>query len=559
MEWLNTLLFDPGAVSHILLIYSAVIAIGMALGKVKVLGVSLGVTFVLFAALAAGFLGAEVNPTVLTFLRDFGLILFVFFLGLQVGPSFVASFKSGGVQLNLLAVLAVFLSLAVTALLWAAFSGLVPLPQMLGLHFGAVTNTPGLGAAQETLDMLGYTGENIAVAYACSYPLGVIGIIATAIVLRKIFRIDLREEDKHWEEEAQAANNAPIFFHAEITNPAIDSRTIRQVQDFIGRPFIGTRLLHGGEITSPRPDTVLHHGDILRIVTAEENKEAIAAFFGRERTDLDLATERSPLIYQTIRVTRTSVNGTRIGDLHLSRFDGVNITRVFRAGMVLFPYRNLRLQLGDEVSCVGSRGAVERLAGRLGNQSKKLEHPNVIAIFLGIALGIALGSVPLAVPGLPVALKLGLAGGPLIVAILLGYYGPNLHLVTYTTNSANLMLRELGITLFLASVGLAAGKPFVAALLEGNGPLYAALGLVVTVLPLLAVGIIARRCFKLNYHSIVGLIAGATTDPPALAYAGTLSEKNSSAIAYSTVYPLCMFLRILSGQVMLLLLWGFAS
>lgn len=559
MDWLLQLMTDGDSIGHILLVYAVVIALGMALGRVRILGVSLGVTLVLFVALAASYLGVAVNPTVMGFLRDFGLILFVFFIGLQVGPSFFASFKSGGLALNGLTILAVVLSIAITVIFFFALQGTVTLPQMLGVHFGAVTNTPGLGATQEALDMLGYTGENIAVAYACAYPLGVVGIIVSAIALRVIFRINLKDEDRHWDEEASAKSDAPIFFHVEVTNDGIDKKTIREIRSLIGRAFICSRVLHEGVVTSPRPDTVIHVHDTLRIVAASEAREAIVAFCGHEAQGVDLATAHSPLISRNILISKDEVNGMRLGELHLSRYDGVNITRVFRAGMTLFPYQNLHLQMGDQVYCVGPERSIARLADRLGNQVQKLDHPNIISIFLGIALGIILGFIPIAIPGMPVPLKLGLAGGPLIVAILLGYFGPHFKLITYTTHSANLMLREMGIALFLASVGLSAGDKFVAALIDGNGPIYVLTGLVITVVPLLIVGAIARLKYAMNYHLIVGLLAGATTDPPTLAYANTISEKDSSAIAYSTVYPLAMFLRILSGQVILLALWSFAA
>ena len=559
MDWVMQLLTDANSIGHIRLVYAVVIALGMALGRIRVFGVSLGVTLVLFVALAASYCGISVNLTVMGFLRDFGLILFVFFIGLQVGPSFFASFKSGGLQLNGLTILAVVLSIALTVAFFFTLKGTVTLPQMLGVHFGAVTNTPGLGATQEALDMLGYKGENIAVAYACAYPLGVVGIIMSAIALRAMFHIDLKEEDRHWEEESSANSDAPIFFHVEVTNDGIDRKTIREIRDLIGRAFICSRVLHDGVITSPRPDTMIHVHDTLRIVAASDARDAIIAFCGKEALDVDLATAHSPLISRNILISKDEVNGIQLGELHLSRYDGVNITRVFRAGMTLFPYQNLHLQMGDQVYCVGPERSIERLADKLGNQVQKLDHPNIISIFLGIALGIILGFIPIAIPGMPVPLKLGLAGGPLIVAILLGYFGPHFKLVTYTTHSANLMLREMGIALFLASVGLSAGDKFVAALIDGNGPIYVLIGLVITVVPLIIVGVIARLKYAMNYHLIVGLLAGATTDPPTLAYANTISEKDSSAIAYSTVYPLAMFLRILSGQLILLVLWSFAA
>ena len=559
MDWLRALFTDTNAVAHIILVYALVVALGTLLGRIKVAGVSLGVTFVLFVGLAAGHFGLTVPEPVLFFIRDFGLTLFIFFVGLQVGPSFFSSFKSGGFVLNLLTVMIVLLGIVVTVALWFLLKDWVSLPQMLGVHYGAVTNTPGLGATQEALDLLHYEGENIAVAYACAYPLGVVGAIFSAVLLRKIFSIDLAEEDKHWETEEKEHNREPIFFHVEVTNPAVAGKTLGAIREFTGRSFICSRILSKGELSSPTAETVVQEGDVLRIVAAPEDRLPVTAFFGGEKQGVDLATEKSPLATRTILITREKFNGMTLRALALNQMDGVNITRVFRAGMTLFPYSNLHLQVGDQVYCVGPEPALQRLETLLGNKVKKLYHPNVFTIFVGLAFGIVLGSIPIAVPGMPAPLKLGLAGGPLIVAILLGRFGNFARLVTYTTQSASLMMREIGISLFLASVGLAAGESFVAAITQGNGLLYVLLGLFVTLIPLIVVGIVARKVYRINYHSIVGLMAGATTDPPALAYAATLSEKNSSSVAYSTVYPLAMFLRILTGQLLLVLLWGFIS
>lgn len=559
MDWLRALFTDTNAVAHIILVYALVVALGTLLGRIKVAGISLGVTFVLFVGLAAGHFGLTVPEPVLFFIRDFGLTLFIFFVGLQVGPSFFSSFKSGGLVLNLLTVMIVLLGIVVTVALWFLLKDWVSLPQMLGVHYGAVTNTPGLGATQEALDLLHYEGENIAVAYACAYPLGVVGAIFSAVLLRKIFSIDLAEEDKHWETEEKEHNREPIFFHVEVTNPAVAGKTLGAIREFTGRSFICSRILSKGELSSPTAETVVQEGDVLRIVAAPEDRLPVTAFFGGEKQGVDLATEKSPLATRTILITREKFNGMTLKALALNQMDGVNITRVFRAGMTLFPYSNLHLQVGDQVYCVGPEPALQRLETLLGNKMKKLYHPNIFTIFVGLAFGIVLGSIPIAVPGMPASLKLGLAGGPLIVAILLGRFGNFARLVTYTTQSASLMMREIGISLFLASVGLAAGESFVAAITQGNGLLYVALGLFVTLIPLIVVGVVARRVFKINYHSIVGLMAGATTDPPALAYAATLSEKNSSSVAYSTVYPLAMFLRILTGQLLLVLLWGFVA
>ena len=551
---MESVLTSPTSISHIVLVYALVISVGLALGRIKVFGVSLGVTFVLFVGLAAGHFGMAIEPHVLTFLRDFGLILFIFFIGLQVGPSFFSSFKSGGIILNGLAAGAIVLSILVTILLWALTAGLIDLPTMLGVHFGAVTNTPGLGATQEALAVMGWQGADIAVAYACAYPLGVVGIIVSAIIIRIIFRVNLAEEDKAWEADEADKNEAPSSFYVEVVNDFLHGQTIQSIRH---RPFVCARIQSpGGPIRSPGPDTEVFKGDILRIVSESEHKAGIVAFFGKEALGVDLQIQHSPIHSETVLVTDPKVNGLKISDLHLSHYDGLNITRLFRAGMELFPYRSIHLQLGDRLRVVGPERAIMRFTAHVGNQSHKLDHPNIISIFVGIALGILAGILPVAIPGIPVPVKLGLAGGPLIVAILLGRYGPNLRLATYTTNSASLMLRELGIAFFLASVGLAAGDGFLQAFVSGEGFAYMALGLCITMLPLLVVGYVARRFFSLNYLSIVGMMAGTTTDPPALAYAATLSEKNSSAVAYSTVYPLAMFLRILTGQALLLIFWA---
>lgn len=558
MNWLSQLFLNPDSIGHIVFVYGFVIALGTYLGRIKVLGVSFGVTCVLFVALLINYAGIRVNPTVLSFLRDFGLIFFVYLMGLQVGPSFFNSFKHEGVHLNVLTVFSVIVSIAVTIALFFMLGGTITLPQILGVHFGAITNTPGLGATQEALDVMGYQGESIAVAYACAYPLGVVATILSLIALRYLFSVDLKEEDKRLLDEESAANTAPIYFQLELQNSRLEGITIHEARRLIGRSFICSRVLHEGTISSPTGNSVLHVGDIMRLVSEPDDKEALLAFFGRETPDVDLANDKhSPVCSALIRVTRENVNGTRVRDLHLSRLDGVNITRVYRNGIQLFPHKALRLQLGDKVYCVGPERSIARLASLLGNQLQKLDHPNIIVIFLGILLGVLIGSVPLAIPGIPVPLKLGLAGGPLIVAILLGYYGPRIKLVTYTTYSANLMLREIGIAIFLASVGLSAGENFVNALLHGNGPLYVLLGLAVTVIPCLVTGAFARLRFRMNFHHIMGMLAGANTNVPALAYAGMQSETNAALVAYSTVYPLALFLRILTGQLILVALWSF--
>lgn len=552
MNWLTTLLTDSSSFAHSLLAYSLVISAGLFIGRFKVFGVSLGVTCVLFLGLFARYIGVNVDPNVISFFRNFGLVLFVFFIGLQVGPSFVSTFKNRGWGLNGLMCLTVFLSLLITIGIYFALDGTVSLPQLLGVHFGAITSTPGLGATQEALTMMGWKGD-IAVGYACAYPVSILGIILVVLLLRKIYKIDLKNEEDLWEKAQEQRTETPIYFHVTVTNKAIDNLTLREIRSLISRPFICSRILDEGKITSPTADTVVHVGDKLRIVASPKHKRSIVTFCGEEDKTVDLATEHSPLVSRRIRVTREEMNGVQIESLHLSRFDGVNITRVYRAGVTFFPYNSLRLQLGDALYCVGPTNAVARLAALMGNEEKRLERPNVYAIFLGIAFGLIIGSIPITIPEMPAAIKLGMAGGPLIAAICLSYFGPRLHLVTYTTNSANLMVREWGLTFFLASVGLGAGDLFIEAFMQGVGWLYMAIGLVIATLPMLIMGIVARSYMKLNFHTIVGLIAGSATSTSALSFVNSLSEKGLAVISYSTVYPLAMFLRIISGQIVLML------
>ena len=430
MGWLQALLTDSGSFTHALLAYSLIIAAGLWIGRFRFFGVSVGVTCVLFLGLFARYLGVDVDPSIISFFRNFGLVLFVFFIGLQVGPSFFSTLRNSGWGLNGLMCLSVGVSLLLTVGIWAASDGALALPQLLGVHFGAVTSTPGLGATQEALAAMGYKGD-ITVGYACAYPVSIIGVILTLLFVRKVFGIDVKHEEMLWEEAQKKRAQTPIYFHVTLSNHALDNHTLREIRSLVGRNFICSRILHDGVITSPTADTVVHEGDKLRIVAGPRDKEAIVAFCGEEDTKIDLATAHSPLVSRLISVTREEVNGALIEDLHLSRMDGVNITRVNRSGVVLFPYNTLRLQIGDTLNCVGPANAVARLAAMMGNQEKRLERPNVFAIFIGIALGLVLGSVPIAFPGMPTEIKLGLAGGPLIAAILLSYYGPRFHLVVH--------------------------------------------------------------------------------------------------------------------------------
>lgn len=552
MDWLETLLWDPASVAHIVCLYAFVISVGVLLGKIKIFGISLGVTFVLFAGILMGHFGFTGETHILHFIREFGLILFVFCIGLQVGPSFFSSFKKGGMTLNMLAVGIVALNIAVALGIYFVDGG-IDLPMMVGILYGAVTNTPGLGAAQEALNQLNYTGDPIALGYACAYPLGVVGIIGSIIAIRYICRVNLKKEEEELSSLTSDMKHMPHMLHLEVRNESIDGKKLIQIKDFLGRSFVCSRIRHEGHVSIPNQDTEFHIGDQLFIVCSEEDAEAVIAFIGRE-IQVDWEKQDTPMVSRRILVTKSEINGKKLGSLHFRSMYGVNVTRVNRSGMDLFADPNLVLQVGDRVMVVGQQDAVDRVSGVLGNQLKRLDTPNIVTIFVGIFLGILLGSLPIAFPGMPTPVKLGLAGGPLVVAILIGRFGHKLKLVTYTTMSANLMLREIGIVLFLASVGIEAGEHFVQTVVDGDGLLYVGYGFLITVVPLLIIGMIARFYCKVNYFTLMGLIAGSNTDPPALAYANQASGNDAPAVGYSTVYPLTMFLRILAGQMILLLM-----
>lgn len=554
MDWIQSLLWDSSSVAHIVFLHAFVIAAGVLLGKIKIFGVSLGVTFVLFTGILMGHFGFTGDTHILHFIREFGLILFVFCIGLQVGPSFFSSFKKGGMTLNLLAVGIVVLNIAVALTIYFLANGRIELPMMVGILYGAVTNTPGLGAAQEALTQLNYNGPQIALGYACAYPLGVVGIIGSIIAIRYIFRVNLaKEEDELKNQDAEHLKHKPHLMSLEVRNESINGKTLVQVKDFLGRSFVCSRIRHEGHVNIPNHETLFHMGDQVFIVCSEEDAEAITAFIGKE-VQVDWEKQDMPMVSRRILITKSEINGKKLGDMHFRGMFGVNVTRVNRSGMDLFADPHLTLQVGDRVMVVGQQDAVERVANVLGNSLKRLDHPNIVTIFVGIFLGIFLGSLPIAFPGMPTPVKLGLAGGPLVVAILIGRFGYKLHLVTYTTMSANLMLREIGIVLFLASVGIEAGANFVHTVVEGDGLLYVGYGFLITVIPLLIIGAIARLYYKVNYFTLMGLIAGSNTDPPALAYSTQASNNDAPAVGYSTVYPLTMFLRILAGQMILLLM-----
>ncbi len=551
MDWLYSLFFG-NSIAHAVLTFALVITLGILLGKIKIKGVSLGITWILFVGIIASHFGMTVDNEVRHFVQEFGLILFVFSIGLQVGPGFFAAFKHGGVTLVSCATAIVLLGVLTAYIIHLATG--TPIPTMVGILSGAVTNTPGLGAAQQAYaDASGINDPTVALGYAVAYPLGVVGIILSMIFIRYALRVDFKKED---EGLAELANEHKLAekVSVEFTNRIIDGRSVEYVRDLVNRQFVISRVMHpDGSITMADADTPIHLGDRLWVICQAEDVEAVVAFLGNrvELTDEDWGnnTPNAELISRRILITKSSINGKKFSDLRLRTKYGITITRVNRAGMDLIPYQGLELQVGDRVMVVGPAEGVAKVADVLGNSLKKLDHPNLITIFVGIALGVLLGSIPLL--NVPQPVKLGLAGGPLIVAILIGRFGTHFHLVTYTTASANLMLREVGIALFLAAVGIGAGDGFAEAVVNG-GYRWIGYGFIITVVPILIVALIARLWLKMNYYTLIGLIAGSTTDPPALAYANALAGNDMPAVGYSTVYPMVMFLRVLTAQIFIL-------
>ena len=563
MDWIVNLFTNTESVAHIALLYAIVIAIGVYLGKIKIGGISLGVTFVLFAGILAGHVGFTGPKEILTFVQDFGLILFVFMIGLQVGPGFFESFKKGGVTLNMLSASAILLNILVMFGCYYLFfdtSNPNNLPMMVGTLYGAVTNTPGLGAANEALLSVFPNGApSIANGYACAYPLGVVGIIGATILIKYICKINTADEEEQLNEEDAANPHAKAHnMHLRVENAYITGRTLREVSEFLNRDIVCSRLLHNGEVSIPNSKTKFEVGDELLVVCAEADAEAIKAFIGPE-VEAEWDREKDEVqhfVSRRIIVTRPEMNGKTLGKMHFSSVYGVNVTRISRQGMDIFAGRNHHFHVGDKILVVGPEENVNRVAEIMGNSVKRLDAPNIATIFVGIMVGIIFGSLPFAIPGMPVPLKLGIAGGPLIIAILIGRFGYRMKLVTYTTTSANMMLREIGLVLFLASVGIKAGAGFWDTVVQGDGLKYVGCGFLITVIPILIIGTIARLKFKFNYFTIMGMLAGTYTDPPALAYANASCSKETPAVGYSTVYPLSMFLRIFTAQIVVLFFCG---
>lgn len=546
-------LFSPGSnsIASTLMLYSFVIAVGIYLGKRKLFGISLGVTFVLFVGIVMGSFGYCVDENILKFIREFGLILFIFSIGLQVGPGFFSSFKKGGMRLNGLAVLSICISVVIVIGIY--FLGNVnDKAALVGIMSGAVTNTPGLAAAQQTISELTGDGAQVntmAQGYAAAYPLGVVGIIAAMLVIRSIFRIKVDKEVQIIEEDERNSQLKPYILTLKVTNALVEGQTLMQLHNIISANFVVSRLMNDeGKVVIPVSSTQIHSGDILLIVCSAQDVECFRAVLGHE-VDIDWEATQTPVFSRRIVITKSEFDGVALGSLRLHNGYRLNCTRVNRAGVDLLATANLRLQMGDRITVVGDLQDIEHLASRLGNSMKRLNQPNLITIFVGIILGIILGSIDIGY-----GMKLGLAGGPLVVAILLSRFGYKAKLVTYTSSSASLLLRELGICLFLASVGISAGKGFVEAVFNYTGMWWVIWGFIITVVPLIIVGAIARGRYGINYLSIMGMFSGGCTDPPALAYATNTTGNDEPAVAYSTVYPLTMFLRVVVAQALILAL-----
>lgn len=555
MNWINDLLWGEG-IGHSILLLSFVIAAGIQLGKIKVFGVSLGITLVLFVGIILGHFGFTINHNVIHFFKEFGLILFVYSVGMQVGPGFFSSFKQGGITLNMLACGIVFLGVLTAVILHYATG--IPMPTMVGILSGAVTNTPGLGAAQQAFsDMHGVSDNTIALGYAVAYPLGVIGIILSIILIKYIFRVSFDKENEQLNSEDSSHTNEAKPISLIVKNPAIFNKTVAELSNLLEhRDFVISRVWRDSnkQIEIASANTVLQENDKVFVITTETDAETIKTFIGEE---IDMERKQwirmeSQFINRRILITKPELNGKRLGQLKLRKLYGINITRINRAGVDLVAKPGLTLQVGDRVNVVGTETAVSNVEKDLGNSMKRLNEPNLITIFVGIALGIVLGSIPISFPGIPQPVKLGLAGGPLVVAILISRFGYHYKLITYTTQSANLMLREIGITLFLACVGISAGDGFVDTIVNNGGFAWIGYGFIITFVPLMIIGCIGRYFCKVNYFTLMGLIAGSTTDPPALAYSNATAGNDAPSVGYATVYPLTMFLRVLTAQLLIL-------
>ena len=550
MEWIESILIDHSALQAVIVL-SIICAVGLSLGKIKVLGVSLGATLVFFVGILAGHLGLSLDADMLNYAENFGLILFVYALGLQVGPGFFSSFRKGGLTLNMLAMAVIMLGIVITVI--AAFLTGIPITDMVGVMCGAVTNTPALGAAQQTLKQLGIDSSSLALGCAVAYPLGVVGVILALVVSRKIF---YRNNDKLRPTEEHDETFIAAF---KIQNPAIFGKSLKGIDILKGHHFIITRLWRGdNEVSIPTSETVLEEGDRILVVTNEKDVAALEVLFGEQEStdwnkrDIDWNKVDSHLVSQKILITKPELNGKRLGSLHLRNDYGVNTTRVYRGGISILASPQLRLQLGDRLIVVGEAEAVKEVSEMMGNTVKNLGEPNLVSVFIGLTIGLILGSIPIMIPGVSMPVKLGLAGGPIIVGILMGTFGPRLHMVTYVTRSANLMLRALGLSLYLACLGIDAGSDFFDIVIRPEGMAWIGIGFVITIVPVLIVGFIASRIMKMDYATVGGMLCGSMANPMALNYANDVVGNDAPAVAYTTVYPLSMFVRVIIVQVLLI-------
>lgn len=535
-----------------MVVLSLISAIGLGLGKIRFWGISLGVTFVFFAGIVAGHLGLSIDPQMLNYAESFGLVLFVYALGLQVGPGFFSSFRKGGMQLNMLAIGVLLIGTLMTVL--GSFGLGVPLPDMVGILCGATTNTPALGAAQQTLKQMGLETSAPALGCAVTYPLGVVGVILAILVIRKTL---VRKKDLEPQEKEDV--NKPYIVAFQVHNPAVFNKSIKEIGALNNYPkFVISRLWRDGNVSIPTSEKIIKEGDRLLVVTSEQNVPMLTVLFGEQehtdwnKADIDWNAIDSQLISQRIVVTRPELNGKKLGSLHLRNHFGINISRVYRSGVQLLATAELTLQLGDRLTVVGEAAAIQNVEKVLGNAVKSLKEPNLVAVFVGIVIGLALGAIPIAVPGVSAPVRLGLAGGPIIVGILIGTFGPRMHMVTYVTRSANLMLRALGLALYLACLGLDAGAHFFETVFCPEGALWVGIGFVLTIVPVLIMGIVSFKWFKVDFGATSGMLCGSMANPMALNYANDTIPGDNPSVAYATVYPLCMFLRVIIAQVLLM-------
>lgn len=556
MEWFENLFVNQSVIQAVVLL-STIIALGLSLGQIKVFGVSLGVTFVFFVGILAGHWGFSIDPTIINYAESFGLILFVYALGLQVGPSFFASFFKGGIKLNTLALGVVLIGTIM--MLGFYFTTNISLPEMTGIFCGAVTNTPALGAAQQTLKQISIDGAtsqpNLALGCAVTYPLGVVGVIIGLIVLNKLTsysKVEEQTDDDHLKNETFIAS----FY---VSNPAIYGKSVEDIASIITKKFVISRVWHGDMVVIPNSETILHKGDKILVITDPKELKALTALFGQEveydwnKSDIDWNAIDTQLVSQRIIITQSQINGKKLSQLKLRNRFGVNITRVHRSGIDLLATSDLTLQIGDKVTVVGTQKSIKEIETLLGNRVKSLHEPNLVAIFIGIVLGLILGSIPISIPGVSLPVKLGLAGGPIVVGILMGAFGPRLHIVTYTTKSANLMLRGVGISLYLACLGLDSGSHFFETVFCTQGLVWLGIGFILTVLPVLLVGVYALKFRKMDYPTVCGMLCGSMANPMALNYANSIVDGDEPSVSYATVYPLCMFARVIIAQLILLI------